>query len=113
MFHRLFAGFFDADSVTTSRLLVVKRPLELEVVYRLADEFSLAGDEQIFNIGDDTMEIRDGYVDCPWLTPGVNRSAVDFMLRLNEETKCMFVDLGHGEVVDTDVLNESIGRKRT
>ncbi len=109
MFHRLLAGFFDAEAVTSSRTLSVTKPIDSDIVVRLAQEAGLEGDGRTFQIAGNTMELAKGYVDCPWLTPRVNRKAVEFMLRLNEETECMFVDLGHGEVVDPGVLRESIG----
>ncbi len=109
MLHRLLAGHFDADDVMASRTPNVLRPIDLDIVSRLIQEANLEGDGRTFQIGGDFMEVADDHVNCPWLTPGVNREAVEFMLRLNEETECMFVDLGHGEVVDATVLCESIG----
>jgi len=112
VFHRLLAGHFKADAVVSSRTLNVVRPIDLEAVSRLVEEAGLEGDGRTFKIAGDTMKIADGYVDCPWLMPQVNRESVKFMLRLCEETECMFVDLGHGEVVDTGVLRESIAAAR-
>ena len=108
MFHRIIAGFFDQDAAVSCRKLVILRPLDLDKVSSVIREFGFPGDGQSFNVGKDVMTIEDGYVDCPWLTLHVNRKSVEFMLRLNEETACMFVDLGHRELVSVDHLQESL-----
>ena len=110
MIHRLFAGHFDADAAVSGRELRITRPIDIDKVLDVIRELKLVGDGHSFQLGKDAMTLEDGYVDCPWLTMNVNRESVAFMLRLNEETNCMFIDLGHGELVDREVLEESLGQ---
>ncbi len=103
------AGYFEKEPVVTSRTLVIVKPLDLEVVYSLLNDCGFSGDGQVFMVGKDDLIVHDeGYLDCPWLTAGTNKRAVEFMLRLSDLTHCMFVELGQGEIVSDDILRESV-----
>lgn len=109
MIHRIAAGFFDSNAIVTYRRVHVTQPLNSDIVVKLLDEFNLkysSGDIEIDD--DDFVNMRNGFVDCPWLSIGVNQKAVRFLLRLHEETGCMFADVAHGEIIKPDELKASI-----
>ena len=109
MHHRLMAGHFEKEPAVTSRRLVIVTPLDLEVVYSVLNDCGLSADGHVFMVGKDELILHDeGYLDCPLLTAGTNKRAVDFMLRISDLTHCMFVELGQGEIVSDDVLRESM-----
>ncbi len=110
MIHKLLAGHFDVGAVTNSGLRSVTHEIDMDVVSGMIDEAGLDRDGQSFLIGGDRATCADGYVEFPWLKTGVNHDSVAFMLELNKKTGCVFVDSGSGEVVDTAVLLESIGK---
>jgi hypothetical protein len=45
------------------------------------------------------VEIKDGYVVCPWLMPWPVPAAVAFARRLRDETGCLLAEVGCGQVV--------------
>jgi hypothetical protein len=108
MFHRLLAGFFDEQAAASRRGVKVVKPLEIAIVLGIIHELGIEGDGESFRVGNDVMTIQDGYVDCPWLTVQVNRKAVEFMLRLNQETGCRFLH-NYCEIIDVQELKESLG----
>jgi hypothetical protein len=103
MIHRLTLGHLDPTAVQERRV-VVTRPLDMEVVTRLLREFGEPDPAGRPTISGRPVEIREGYVVCPWLMPSPIPGVADFALKLQEQTGCLLADVNRGTVVDRELL---------
>ncbi len=98
MIHKLTIGHFDAEALQERRLVVL-RPLDMSVVTRLLREIGAVSDDGRATLGGHTVEVKEGYVVCPWLMPLRNQPAEEFARRLHQETGCMLYDDGRRQIV--------------
>src|SRR4051794_32617092 len=88
LIHRLTIGHFDVEALKERRLVVL-RPLEMTVVTRLLQEVGQGGEDGRALLGGHPVEIKDGYVVCPWLMAQRVHPTEEFAKRLHEETGCV------------------------
>jgi hypothetical protein len=101
MLHNLTIGHLDVDAIESARRVQVLRPLEMEPVERLLAELGGEDAEGRPTLGGGHVEIKDGYIICPWRIGGYrNRVAEQFAARLQQETGCVLADREHSRVVD-------------
>jgi hypothetical protein len=98
LIHKLTIGHFDAEALKDRRLVVL-RPLDMSVVTRLLREVGQVSDDGCATLGGHAVEVKEGYVVCPWLMPLRNQPAEDFARRLHQETGCVLYDAGRREIV--------------
>jgi hypothetical protein len=98
MLHDLTLGYLDPAAVRERRVVVLK-PLDMSVVRRLLRELGGHDAAGRPTLGGFPVEVRDGYVVCPWLMPWPVLPGVEFARRLRDETGCLFADVGSGQVV--------------
>lgn len=91
MIHKLAIGHFDADALS-GRKLVVLRPLDMSIVTRILSEVGQVGTDGQATLGGQAVDVKDGYVVCPWLTPLRNQCTEMFAKRLQQETGCVLYD---------------------
>jgi len=103
MIHHLTIGYLDPASVEEGRL-VVARPLAVDVVTRLLDEFGKPGADGRPLLDTSQVEFRDGYIVCPWLMPYPVPGVTEFALRLQEATGCVLADVNCCAVIDREHL---------
>jgi hypothetical protein len=103
MIHRLTIGHLDPDAVRQRRV-VVTRPLDMGIVMPLLREFGEPDAEGRPNISGRPVEIRDGYLVCPWLMPSPIPGVAEFALKLQEQTGCVLADVNRCVVVDRELL---------
>lgn len=103
MIHRLTIGHLDPAAVQERRV-VVTRPLDLGIVARLLREFGETDHEGHPTLGGLRVEIRDGYIVCPWLMTRPVPGVAEFALRLQQETGCVLADVNCGALVDRERL---------
>lgn len=98
MIHKLTIGHFDVEALK-DRKLVVLRPLDMNLVNRLLREFGQIGEDGRATLGGHVVEVKDGYIVCPWLMATRVQAAEEFARRLQQETGCVLYDTGRREVV--------------
>jgi hypothetical protein len=112
MIHDLTIGHLDRAGVTVRRRTVLK-PLEMDVVNRLLKELGGTDAEGNPTLEGAKVRFEDGTVVVPWLGGWTNRIAEEFALRMQRETGCLIVDLGHRYVVEPDQLQGLSGENVT
>ncbi len=103
MLHKLTIGHLDPDAVRERRV-VVTRPLDMGVVNQLLREFGETDEAGRPTIDGRPVEIRDGYLVCPWLMPNPVPGVAEFALKLQEQTGCLLAEVGSAVVVDREIL---------
>ena len=103
MIHRLTIGHLDPAAVQERRL-VVTRPLAMDVVTRLLDEFGKPRPDGRPTLDTSRVAFHDGYIVCPWLMPYPVPGVTEFALRLQEETGCILADVSCCVIVDREKL---------
>jgi hypothetical protein len=98
LIHKLTIGHFDVEALKNCRLVVV-RPLDMSVVTRLLREVGHIREDGRATLGSHVVEIKDGYIVCPWLMPLRNPVTEEFAKRLLQETGCLLYDDGRREIV--------------
>ena len=98
MIHKLTIGHFDVEALKDRRLVVL-RPLDMSVVTRLLREVGQVSDDGQVTLGGHALEVKDGYVVCPWLMPRRNQPAEEFARRLQQETGCLLYDASRREIL--------------
>jgi hypothetical protein len=98
MIHKLTLGHFDAEALKSGRLVVL-RPLDMCVVTRLLREAGQVGEQGQASLGGYVVEVKDGYVVCPWLMAQRVLATEEFAGRLHQETGCLMYDAGRREIV--------------
>ena len=111
MLHHLTIGHLDPAAIERRRLVITK-PLDMDVVTRLLDEFGKPGPDGRPRLNTARVEIHDGYLVCPWLMPYPVPSVTEFALRLQEETGCILAEVNCWAVVDRENLLENLRWER-
>ncbi len=103
MIHKLAVGHFDVEALMNGRLVVV-RPLEMAVVTRLLQELGQVDEQGRASLGGHRVELKDGYLACPWLMAERVIATEDFARRLHQETGCVLYDVGRREIVPLEQM---------
>ena len=103
MIHKLTIGHFDVAALKNGRLVVL-RPLDMTVVARLLQEVGQVGEHGRASLGGYAVEVKDGYLVCPWLMAQRVLAAEEFARRLHEETGCVMYDAGRREIVTLEQM---------
>jgi hypothetical protein len=98
LIHKLTIGHFDIEALKDRRLVVL-RPLDMSVVTRLLSEVGQGSEEGLATLGGRAVEVKDGYIVCPWLMPLRNALTEEFARRLHQVTGCVLYDAGRREIV--------------
>jgi hypothetical protein len=98
MIHKLTMGHFDVEALK-NRKLVVLRPLDVGVVMRLLREVGQVSEQDRASLGGHAVEVKDGYVVCPWLMAERVLATEEFARRLQQETGCVLYDATRREIV--------------
>ena len=98
MIHKLTLGHFDVEALKNRRLVVL-RPLDWNVVTRLLHEFGTVDESGRATLGDHAVEVKEGYIICPWLMARRVQAAEEFARRLHQETGCVMYDASRHEIV--------------
>jgi hypothetical protein len=101
--HDLTIGHLDPASIPERRKTVIKA-LEMDVVNRLLDELGGTDAEGNTTLGGSRIRFENGYVVVTWLGGWTNRVSEEFALRMQRETGCLIVDLGHRCVIGPEQL---------
>jgi hypothetical protein len=91
MLHRLKLGHFDTAAAAQGRIVVLK-PLDSATVCQLLREVADVGPDGEIKIEGYRVEVKHGYVDCPWLMPTRIRKCEEFARRLSKATGCVMID---------------------
>jgi hypothetical protein len=103
MIHKLTIGHFDTEALKDGRLVVL-RPLDMTVVTRLLQEFGQVNDQGRATLGGHAIEIKNGYIVCPWLMAQRVLPTEGFASRLSQETGCVLYDAGQREIVPLEQM---------
>ena len=103
MIHKLTLGHFDVEALKNGRLVVV-RPLDMSVVTRLLQELGQVGEDGRASLGGHAVEVKDGYIVCPWLMAQRVVAAEEFARRLHQETGCVMYDASRHEIVTLEQM---------
>jgi hypothetical protein len=103
MIHKLAMGHFDVDALKI-RKFVVGRPLDMNVVKRLLQEVGEVAEDGRASLGGHPIEIKDGYIICPWLMAQRVAETEEFARRIQQETGCLLYDTGRREVVTLEEM---------
>jgi hypothetical protein len=87
-----------------TRRLIVLRPLDMSVVARLLQECGQVDQDGRASLGGHAVEIKDGYVVCPWLMVHRVVAAEHFARRLQQETGCVLYDTTRREIVTLEQM---------
>ena len=98
MIHKLRMGHFDVEALK-DRKLVVLRPLDMSVVTRLLREIGQVGEDGRASLDGHAVEVKDGYIICPWLIAHRVLATEEFARRLQQETGCVLYDATRREIV--------------
>ena len=98
MIHKLTLGHFDVQALKDRRLVVL-RPLDMAVVTRLLRQVGQVGEDGRATLGGHAVEVKDGYLVCPWLLAQRVHPTEEFARRLQEETGCVMYDAGRREII--------------
>jgi hypothetical protein len=96
-------GHFEIEALK-NRKLVVSRPLEMNIVTCLLQQIGHIADDGRASLGGHTVEIKDGYVICPWLMAERVLATEEFARRLQQQTGCVLYDAGRREVVTLEEM---------
>src|SRR5438445_6310776 len=103
MIHKLTLGHFDVDALKDRRLLIL-RPLDMSVVTRLLRELGNVSTDGRASLGGHAVEVKDGYIICPWLMAERVHATEEFARRLHQETGCILYDAARREVVTLEEM---------
>jgi hypothetical protein len=103
MIHKLTLGHFDVEALKQGRLVVL-RPLDMTVVTRLLQELGQVGEHGRASLGGHAVEVKDGYLVCPWLMAQRVLATDEFARRLQQETGCVMYDAGRREIVTIEQM---------
>ena len=98
MIHKLTLGHFDIEALKNGRLVVL-RPLDWSVVTRLLQEIGQVDERGRATLGGHAVEVKEGYLVCPWLLAQRVPATEEFARRLHQETGCVMYDSGRREIV--------------
>jgi hypothetical protein len=105
MLHNLTIGHLDPAPIVSERRVVVLRPLETDAVDRLLKEFGALDQDGSPRREGGKVEFREGYLVCPWRIGGWhNRTAEEFVLRLQQATGCILADREHSRIIQPEQL---------
>jgi hypothetical protein len=96
-------GHFDSEALK-QRWLVVLRPLDMSVVTRLLREVGEVGEQGRPSLGGHAVEVKEGYIVCPWLMARRVLATEEFARRLQQETGCILYDAGRREIVTPEQM---------
>jgi hypothetical protein len=106
MLHNLTVGHLDPAPIVSQRRIVVLRPLEMDAVHRLLKEFADFDQDGSPRLEGGKVELHEGYLVCPWRIGGWhNRTAEEFVRRLQQETGCVLADREHSWIVQPEQLH--------
>jgi hypothetical protein len=71
----------------------------MTVVTRLLQEVGQVSEGGDARLGGHAVEVKEGFIVCPWLMPHRVNAAEQFARRLHEETGCVMYDTGRREIV--------------
>src|SRR5947209_19539611 len=103
MIHKLSMGHFDVEALKSSRLVVLQ-PLDMSIVTRLLREIGQVSEDGRASLGGHAVEVKDGYIVCPWLMAQRVLATEEFARRLQQETGCVLYDAGRREMVTLEQL---------
>ena len=105
MLHNLTIGHLDPAAIVSERRISVLRPLEIDAVHRLLKELGCIDKDGSPTLERGKVEFRDGYLVCPWRIGGwQNRTAEEFALRLQQETRSVLADREHSRIIEPEQL---------
>ena len=113
MLHNLTIGHLDPSAILHDRKALVRRRLDMAVVWRLLTELGEHTTEGEWRLGAGKVELRDGYLVIPWMGHGTTRLSEEFALRLRQETGCLLADREHCRLVDPEQLQGLNGQAVT
>ena len=105
MIHKLTIGHFDIEALKQRRLVVL-RSLDMTVVTRLLRDIGQVSEDGRATLGGHAVELKDGYIVCPWLMALRIVPTEEFAKRLCQETGCVMYDQGRREIVAPEQLGE-------
>src|SRR5262249_60944099 len=85
MIHKLTVGHFDVEALKERRLVVL-RPLDMTVVTRLLREVGQVDEQGLASLGGHAVEVKDGYLICPWLIAQRVLATEEFARRVHQGT---------------------------
>jgi hypothetical protein len=103
MIHKLTMGHFDVEALKNRRIVVL-RPLDMGTVMRLLREVGQVGEDGRVSLGGHAVEIREGYIVCPWLMAQRVVATEEFARRLQWETGCLLYDATRWEIVTPEQM---------
>ncbi len=103
MIHKLTMGHFDVEALKNRRLVVL-RPLDMNIVTRLLQEVGQVDEDGRASLGGHSVEVKEGYVVCPWLMAHRVLATEAFARRLQEETGCVLYDATRREIVTLEQM---------
>jgi hypothetical protein len=98
MIHKLAMGHFDVEALRNGKLVAL-RPLQMSVVTRLLHEIGYVANDGRALLGGHVVEIKDGYIICPWLMAQRVLATEEFARRLQQETGGVLYDAGRRQIV--------------
>jgi len=101
--HKLTIGQFDTEALKEG-MLVVLRPLDMTVVTRLLQEVGEVNAQGCATLGGHAIEIKSGYIVCPWLMAQRVLPTERFARRLSQETGCVLYDAGRRAIVTVEQM---------
>jgi len=98
MIHKLTLGHFDSEALKNGRMIVL-RALDWSVVTRLLQEVGQVDESGRATLDGHVVEVKEGYIVCPWLMAQRVRATEEFARRLHQETGCVMYDTSRREIV--------------
>jgi hypothetical protein len=98
LIHKLTIGHFDVEALKDRRLVVLQ-PLDMTILTRLLQEIGHVSEDGRAMLGGHAVEVKEGYIVCPWLMPMRIPPTEEFAKRLCQETGCVLYDAGRREIV--------------
>jgi hypothetical protein len=96
--HKLSLGHFDVEALKDGRIVVL-RALDRSIVKRLLQEIGQVDESGHATLGGHAVEVKEGYIVCPWLMAQRVKATEEFANRLHQETGCVMYDTGRREIV--------------
>jgi len=96
--HKLTIGHFDVEALKNRRLFVL-RPLDMSIVTSLLQKMGEVAEHGRATFGGHAVEVKKGYIVCPWLMADRVLTKEEFARRLQQETGCVTYDAGRREIV--------------
>jgi hypothetical protein len=103
LIHKLTIGHFDVEALKDRRLVVL-RPLDMAVVTRLLQQFGQVSENGRATLGGHAVEVKNGYIVCPWLMAQRVLPTEEFARRLSQETGCLLYDEGRRQIVTPEQM---------